>query len=136
MLEHIKIPDTKPIIRYVADGEETNFDFPFPIFASEDLHVYFDGARQYAGFTINDAGLSAGGSVTFDTAPSAEIVVMLKRVMPLERLTDFLEGGDFSAQALNSELDFIIAALQQIERQNDQMLRYPETEAPASFDVP
>jgi len=136
MPEHIKIPETKPIIRYVADGEETNFDFPFPIFASEDLHVYFDSARQYSGFTINDAGLSAGGSVTFDTAPNADVIVMLKRVMPLERLTDFLEGGDFSARALNSELDFIIAALQQIERQNDQMLRYPETETPASFNVP
>ena len=50
---HIKIPDTAPIIRYTADGLQTIFVYQFPIFASEDLQVYFNGARQLSGFSIS-----------------------------------------------------------------------------------
>jgi len=31
-----------------------------------------------------------------------------------ERLSDFVEGGDFSAAAINTELDFLVGGLQQI----------------------
>lgn len=58
--DHIKMPDVAPLIRYVADGSDTDFNYPFPIFASEDLAVYFDGARQYSGFTVTGAGETAG----------------------------------------------------------------------------
>ncbi len=46
--EHVKVPDVTPIVRYVADGIETDFTYPFPIFASEDLRVYLNGAQQPA----------------------------------------------------------------------------------------
>lgn len=133
---HIKMPDITPIIRYVGDGEQTEFEFPFPIFASEDLIVMLGGAEQSSGFTINGAGQSAGGSVTFDAAPALNTRVTIKRVLPLERLTDFLEGGDFSAAALNTELDYMMACLQQLERLSEAALRYPETESPAILDLP
>ena len=69
--EHIKMPDVTPIVRYVADGVDTNYTYPFPIFASEDLAVYLDGAKQAGGFTINGAGQTAGGDITFDSAPAS-----------------------------------------------------------------
>jgi hypothetical protein len=53
--EHIKMPDVAPLVRYLADGVQTAFSFPFPIFASENLAVYFDGARQYSGFDVTGA---------------------------------------------------------------------------------
>lgn len=134
--EHIKMPDVAPLVRYVADGAETEFTYPFPIFASEDLAVYFDGARQYSGFTISGAGDTAGGTVTFAAAPDEDIVVMLERRMPLERLTDFLEGGDFSAQAINTELDFLVAAIQQTARDQAPMLRYTDDEEPGDVTLP
>ena len=34
---HIKMPDVAPLVRYLADGAQTVFDYPFPIFASEDI---------------------------------------------------------------------------------------------------
>ena len=37
--EHIKMPDVVPLVRYVADGAQTAFDYPFPIFASEDKKI-------------------------------------------------------------------------------------------------
>lgn len=136
MPEHIKMPDIVPVVRYVADGDDTNFSFPFPIFASEDLKVYLNGATQVSGFTVSGAGQTNGGSVTFDSAPGAGTIVTLERDLPLERLTDFLEGGDFSAQAINTELDFLIAALQQVDRGNNLMLKYSDHEAPAATILP
>ncbi len=135
-IEHIKMPDVAPLVRYVADGVQTQFQYPFPIFASGDLTVYFDGAPQFSGFTVVGAGQTAGGTITFDTPPGNAIVIMLERRMPLERLTDFLEGGDFSAQAINNEFDFLTAAIQQVGRDQSPMLRYTDDEAPGKVDMP
>lgn len=136
MTNHIKMPDIAPIVRYLSDGNETDFDYPFPIFASEDLYVYFDGARQDYGFTIDGAGQTAGGKVIFTTAPARGVVITLERVLPLERVTDFIEGGDFSARALNNELDYLTASLQQINRAQGQMLRYQDHEVPGGIVLP
>ncbi len=48
-MTHIQMPDVTPIVRYLADGDETVFVYPFPIFASEDLAVYINGAKQVSG---------------------------------------------------------------------------------------
>lgn len=134
--EHIKMPDVAPLVRYVADGEQTVYSYPFSIFASEDIAVYFDGAAQVSGFTVGGAGQTSGGTVTFATAPTDGVIVTLERRLPLERLTDFLEGGDFSAQAINNELDFLIAAIQQVGSDQTGMLRYTSDEAPATVELP
>jgi hypothetical protein len=133
---HIKIPDVTPIVRYLANGVQTVFAFPFPIFASEDLRVYLNGAQQISGFDIAGADETLGGTVTFDDAPNDDVVVTLERYLPLERMSDYLEGGDFSAASINTELDYMVAALQQVQRENDVMLKYADHEAPGSSDLP
>lgn len=136
MPEHIKVPDVTPIVRYVANGVQTAYSYPFPIFASEDLAVYMDGAKQASGFTISGAGNTSGGDVTFDSAPADTAIITLARELPIERVTDFLEGGDFSAVSINNELDYLIASLQQVARENDLMLKYAEHETPGSAELP
>ncbi len=136
MTEHIKMPAIEPVVRYNASGSQTVFAYPFPIFASEDLTVYLDGAEQVSGFTVAGAGETSGGTVTFDTAPASGTIVTLERLLPLERLTDFLEGGDFSARAINNELDYLIAGLQQVDRLQEQMLRYGDHETPGNITLP
>ena len=133
---HIKVPDIVPMVRYSADGTTSVFPYPFPVFASEDLCVYFDGAQQFSGFTVSGAGDTSGGTVTFENAPINGTVILLERRMKLERLTDFLEGGDFSAQALNNELDFLVAAIQQVDRDQISALKYAEDEAAAAAALP
>ena len=135
-MPHIKIPDVAPIVRYVADGIETSFVFPFPIFATEDLKLSLDGAQKISGFTINGAGDTAGGSVVFDTAPPENAVVTIQRELSIERISDFLEGGDFSATSINNELDYIIAALQQVNRDNDGALRFADGESVSNVELP
>ena len=136
MTEHIKVPDIAPLARYLCNGVQTIFSFPFPIFASADLIIKFDGTEQVSGFTIQNAGETSGGSVTFDIAPAIDTILTLERRLPIERMTDFLEGGDFSADAINTELDYMIAALQQVERQNNQMLRYDDIETDVQTTLP
>jgi hypothetical protein len=136
MTEHIKMPAVLPLVRYVANGSQLSFQYPFPIFASEDLSIYFDGAKQYNSFDVSDAGKTSGGLVTFDLAPSNGIVVTLERRLPLERITDFLEGGDFSAQAINNELDYLTASMQQVDRDLSPMLRYSDHETPGNVELP
>jgi len=136
MLEHIKIPDVTPIARYVANGTQTDFSYPFPVFASEDLAVYLNGASQISGFSVNGEGETSGGSVVFDTPPANGVIVTLARELPIERITDFLEGGGFSAQSINNELDYVIAALQQVNRENDLMLKYGDHEASGGTELP
>lgn len=136
MTEHIKMPGVVPIVRYLADGIETVFTYPFPIFASEDMAVYIDGALQGFGFTVSDAGNTDGGTVIFDAAPADGVIVTLERLLPLERVTDFIEGGDFSARAINNELDYLTASVQQLHRYQSQMIRYGDHETPGGIILP
>ncbi len=135
-MTHIKIPDVVPIVRYLADGIEDTYIYPFPIFASEDMHVYLDGALQISGFTINGAGDTAGGSVVFDTAPAEDVVITLSRELSIERISDFIEGGEFSATSINNELDYMVASLQQVKRENNVMLKYGDHETPGEVELP
>ena len=48
MPDHIVIGDIRPRIQYAADGIQTAFTYPFPIFAPEDLQVYVGAALQGA----------------------------------------------------------------------------------------
>lgn len=136
MTDHIKMPDIAPIVRYVASGTNRSFDYPFPIFASEDLRVFFDGAPRISGFDIDSIGETSGGTVTFDTPPPSGTIITLERRLPLERMTDFLEGGDFSAVAINNELDYLTASVQQVQRLQSGMLRYTDHETPAGVVLP
>lgn len=134
--DHIKIPAVEPVIRYAANGVQSVFSFPFPVFAGEDVKIFLDGAPQYAGFDIAGAGETAGGSVTFDTPPPDGCVVTLMRRLPLERMTDYLEGGDFSARSINNELDYMMAGIQQVNRDLSPMLRYSDYETPSNTVLP
>lgn len=136
MTEHIKMPEVAPLIRALANGVRTEFEFPFPVFASEDVAVYFNGARQVSGFDIAGAGATSGGRVVFDAAPINGVIVTIERRMKFERLTDFIEGGDFSAQAINTELDYLVAGLQQVARDQSGHLKYSDGENPSSTVLP
>lgn len=134
--DHIKMLDVEPLACYLANGTQTDFIYGFPVFAASDIAVYFDGARQYSGYDVTGAGETAGGTVSFDNPPAEGVVVMIEWRLPLERTTDFLEGGDFSARAINNELDFLTAAIQQVGRDQSPMLRYSDDEAPGEVILP
>lgn len=114
MAEHITIGDVAPRVQYVADGVLAAFTYPFPIFDAADLEIRIDGAVLTGGATISGAGASEGGTVVFDAPPPAGAKVTLRRRLAIARATDFQNNGVLRARALNDELDYQVAALQQV----------------------
>ncbi len=136
MADHIQIGDVSPRIQYVANGAQAQFTYPFPIFAAADMEVYLDAAKQGTGFTVVGAGASAGGSVTFAAAPASGVVVTLRRQIAIKRTSDFQESGEFRARAINDELDYQTAALQQVSDDVARSVRLSPTDAAADLTLP
>ena len=61
-------------MHYVADGVQSGFTYPFPIFAEADLEVRIDGLVQASGFVVAGAGASEGGAVAVEHRHGARAV--------------------------------------------------------------
>ena len=115
MTSHVKVHGIIPRIQYLADGTLTEYEFPFVIFKTSDIDVYFGDSKQdISTYRVSDARRSDGGSVTFNAPPAKGIVITIVRNLSIERTTDFQEGGALRANVLNDELDYQIACQQQI----------------------
>lgn len=136
MAEHIVIGDIAPRVQYVASGAQTAFTYPFPIFRPADLEVFLDAARPSGGFTVTGAGQSSGGTITFAVPPPAGTIVTLRRRLALQRVSDFQENGELRARVLNDELDYQIAALQQVADDLGRALQFDPTETGAAPLLP
>lgn len=136
MSDHIRIGDQPPRVQYYADGAQTQFAYPFPVFTAEDLQVFLDNGRVTGGYAVAGAGASAGGSVTFDEPPAVGRIVTLRRSVPIRRLTDFLQGGDLRADSFNDEFDRQTAIAQQLADDLARTIRAPEFDKAASLELP
>jgi hypothetical protein len=136
MAEHIRIGDVAPRVQYVADGTQSVFAFPFPIFSATDLECLVNGERRETGFTIDGAGLSEGGGVTFAAVPAAGTRVTLRRRMRVQRVTDFQPNGLLRADTLNDELDYQVAALQELRDELASSLRADPSDPPTGLMLP
>jgi len=120
MSEHVQIGDIRPRVQYAADGSQTTFPYPFPIFTADDLHVYLDESQATSGFSVSGVAASEGGAVTFTTPPGDGVRVTLLRQIDIQRVTDFQAGGPLRAATLNDALDYMTAVDQQL---NDAVQR-------------
>ena len=111
---HIKINAVTPRVQYTGNGVTTVFPYEFAIFDESDMVVYLGDEVQESGYSVSGAGQTEGGNVTFDTAPDDGVVITLYRNIPIERITDFQEGGTFRPKNLNDEFDRQTAFLQQV----------------------
>lgn len=129
-----------PRIQYEADGWQTEFPFPFVIFKAGDLQVFIDEAlraSQGGGYTVDGVASNDGGTVVFSTPPPNGARITLRRKLTLERLTNFQDGGAFRARVLNDQLDFLTAALQELEAQLDRAaVKAPTADDPVSVTLP
>jgi len=138
MADHIQINDISPRIQYTADGSQTAFTYPFPIFEDADIEVYVDEALKVLStdYTVSGAGTDNGGSVTFLTAPTADASVTLIRNLTVERTSDFQESGEFRAKVINDELDRLVAMLQELEAAIARALRISDTDTADALVLP
>ncbi|NBB84295.1 MAG: hypothetical protein GVY28_12935 [Alphaproteobacteria bacterium] len=135
-LSHITVPAVSPRVQYVADGQQTDFVYPFPIFAADDLAVMRGAAVLTGGYTVLGAGDSGGGTVQFLEPPALGSIITLRRALTIRRTTDILQGSAMRADTFNDEFDRQVAVSQDLAEQIGRTLRAPAHDRPASLVVP
>lgn len=136
MSEHIRIGDIAPRVHYVADGVQTGFTYPFPIFEEGDIAVLRDAVPSSYGYAVTGAGQSAGGTLVFAEAPAAGTQITILRRLPIARVTDFQSNGVLRAATLNDELDSQMASLQEVRDDVSGAVRLDLSEAPSGTVLP
>lgn len=122
--------------QYAANGSQSSFTFPFPLLDAADLEIWWDMAPCPVAFSLTGLGDSAGGQISFALPPPAGTRITLLRRMPIKRETDFTEGGEFRARALNEELDRLTLLVQQADERATRGLGTAPADAPASLTLP
>lgn len=134
MTEHIQINDVGSRVQYLADGIQSAFTFPFAIFKLADLEVWHDDVLQTSGYAVSGAGVSTGGVALFTVPPAAGTRITLRRRLIIARTTDYQSDGLIRAKTLNDELDYQVAALQQVAEDVERAVRRAPT-ALAAIDL-
>ena len=124
----ITISDTSPRVQYTASGSQTAFTVPFEFFNATDIKVIrtvstTDTTLTYAAspssatqYSVSGAGETGGASITLGGGATAGHKYTIYRDLPIARSSDFPASGQFSVETLNTELDKIVAMMQQNER--------------------
>lgn len=102
-----------PLVRYVASGG-TDFAFPFRVPVAEHLKVFVAGVLTITGYSLTGIGDPAGGTLTFAVAPAPGTRIVLARQTPIERSTDYVEGGALRASELDDDFDAVTYMVQDI----------------------
>ena len=133
---HIQVPDIAPHIQYTANGTQTVFPFPFPVFAQNQLRVTIDQIVQTTSFSVHGAGESSGGTVTFNSPPHNGAIITIERRIPFRRMGDFSEGGELSANTMNTELDLLMMCAQQLQFDQNGMLHFANSDQYGQTTLP
>ena len=125
----ITISDTSPRIQYTATGGQTSFSVPFEFFNATDIVVihtsaggvdttlsYNSNPSTVSQYSVSGAGQTGGGSITLGAGATLNDTYTIYRDLPISRTTDFPASGAFPIETLNTELDKIVAMMQQNER--------------------
>lgn len=115
-----------PVASFTTTGVTTIFPFAFMLLDADDLVVTLDGVTVTGGFSIANIGAPAGGSVVFTTAPASGQTLVLRRVIALQRLTDYQRNGDLLAATLNLDFDRVWQALQGLRQDASRAIKLTE----------
>jgi hypothetical protein len=98
--------------QYVGNGITTTFAFPYKFLSGAHLTVVLtDSAGNdtpqtpNTHYSVAGAGLDAGGTVTFVTAPAAGVTVTIYRETTKDQQTDYVSQDNFPAESHESALD-------------------------------
>ncbi|MHB3430573.1 phage tail fiber domain-containing protein, partial [Klebsiella pneumoniae] len=108
----MSVPNQTPYNIYTSNGLTTVFAYEFYLISASDIQVTINGNEVTSGYTVTGVGNTGGGEVTFITAPANGATVILERVTPTYRLTDYQDNGDLLADTVNKDFDRLWMAIQ------------------------
>ena len=115
-----------------ATASQTSFTYTFRVLEATDMDVYQNGALLASGYTVNDVGVTTGGTVTLDVGVPVGQIVSLVLAMPLDRTTNYQNSGDFLAGDVNGDFDKIYIGAIQNENEGGRSLRLQDVEPPTA----
>ena len=106
-------------ISYIGDGENTEFVFSFPFFQESDIKVSIDNEiLNNTQYDVNPNDNFTGGVVVFANAPAINKNIDIFRQVELARVIDYQPTSKIDPEDLNSDFNFLLAALQDIQTIN------------------
>lgn len=122
----------------VGDGSTKTYAFAFKVFdAGTDITIYEATGESsekvmssdlYAVTLNEDQEGYPGGSVTFTTAPAADLKFRIVSSIPYLQKTQLMNLGSFSPKTLNEVFDKLCALIQQVRLLADRALVVPYTQ--------
>jgi len=98
-------------------------------YADGDLVVTLDGVTQTltTHYTVTGAGVEAGGTVTFVTAPETDASIIIQRIVDYTQETDFENFDGNPADVTEKQFDLLAMQTQQLAEQTDRAILAPIT---------
>lgn len=122
----------------VGDGSTKTYAFAFKVFdANTDITIYEATGESsekvmssdlYSVTLNEDQEGYPGGSVTFTTAPAADLKFRIVSSIPYLQKTQLMNLGSFSPKTLNEVFDKLCALIQQVRLLADRALVVPYTQ--------
>lgn len=140
------MPQSKP---YTCDGNDTTFEFSFPINAAEKssaLQVikyntdtndttYLAYSTDYS-VSADDDDYSSGGLVTTRTAYDANYTITIVRRTPLTQTASFITGGRLNTITLGNSFDKLTMQVQDVNAGLGRCLRVSPTDTNSILVIP
>ena len=113
-----------------GNGVTTVFPYSYTILRAADLKVTVDGVVQTltTHYAVSGVGESAGGNVTFVTAPANGLEVVLSRARAYTRVdVDYQRNGSFDEETVDADFDALMHLIQQLNAGSMRAIKAPES---------
>lgn len=122
-MTHIPHKIVKAWTQYWGTGKQAEFDIPFEVYDYIDLRVYLNDALQRSDYTIKTR--ASKNKLIFSQPPADGIRITIMRATALTRQTRFKAHQEFRAEAINLELDRLLAMIQDLHTELTRVVRAP-----------
>lgn len=121
---------------YTGSAGVGPYAFSFPVIVNTDIAVYKNSTllTLTTDYTVTISTSTGEGSVTLVSAATGADRITIVGARAIQRSTDFVTGGDFFANTLNTELDSEVIFVQQVAETAERALRAPVTD-PTSINM-
>jgi hypothetical protein len=130
------VPSATNRVNYTGNGVTTAFAFPYIFYDEDHIKVYFDGVLQSSGYVVTGAGSESGGTVTFTPAPSADVSILIRRVVGYTQDTDFENFDGNPSDVTEKQFDLLAMQTQQLADESVRSLKLREDDPTTSIELP
>ena len=126
-------------VQYTVGGSDTGpYSFTFNVLADTDLAVYLNSTLKTitTHYTVS-LNANGTGSITLVSSPLTTDIVTIISAVPIARTSDYTTSGDFTAAAVNADLDKQTIFSQQLSERIDRSLKSATSESEVTdWDLP